>query len=180
MKKMVLALALGLLIGSASTAMAADAVQAVFAKFSLKVNGELKELKTLPLLVDGTSYLPVREVAGLLGYDVGFEDGTIKLDNMPKTDKSKGDGNVNTVADEWISLIELAESNNLKAGYSEPNGFFKVSKDNITYIEFDASKLKENSIMEVVNSKGQKVRVTVINGTTLFNRSDIKSMGLSD
>lgn len=123
MKKTVLALALGLTIGSAGTAIAAtsETVQAVFAKFNFVVNGESKQLATDPLVVDGTSYLPVREVAALLGFGLEYDadSRTIKLDNGIKTgtgsaggtttEKPKGDDSVTTINEEWISLRSLKE-----------------------------------------------------------------------
>ncbi|WP_010278780.1 stalk domain-containing protein [Paenibacillus senegalensis] len=74
MKKMIIGLVAGLMIGTAGTALAATTqpVQALFAKFNLQIEGkELVEIE--PLVYDGTSYLPVREVAELLGYDVDYE-----------------------------------------------------------------------------------------------------------
>jgi len=80
MKKATLALALGLLIGSATTAIAAtDTVQATIAKFKFVVNGEQQQLKNDPLVRNGVTYLPVRETAELLGAQVDFKDGTITL-----------------------------------------------------------------------------------------------------
>ncbi|MEK8130597.1 copper amine oxidase N-terminal domain-containing protein [Paenibacillus filicis] len=78
MKKVIFALSLGLLIGSATSALAAtnETVQATVTKFVIKVNGTEKTLQTSPIVVDGSSYLPVREVAGLLGAEVDYEDAT--------------------------------------------------------------------------------------------------------
>lgn len=104
MKKIVIALALGMLLGSAVTAVAAtnETVQAVFSKFAITVNGQPKELKTDPLVVDGTSYLPVREVANLVGYDVDYEDATRTI-----ILKEKEAGTVNNVdTDGYVSLRE--------------------------------------------------------------------------
>ncbi|GAA3400646.1 copper amine oxidase N-terminal domain-containing protein [Paenibacillus hodogayensis] len=78
MKKVIIALSLGLMLGSASTALAAmnETVQATVTKFVIKVNGTEKTLQTSPIVVDGSSYLPVREVAGLLGAEVDYDDAT--------------------------------------------------------------------------------------------------------
>ncbi|SDC70315.1 Copper amine oxidase N-terminal domain-containing protein [Paenibacillus sp. UNCCL117] len=91
MKKLIIALSLGMLIGSATTAIAAtsETVQATIAKFVIKVNGQEKQLATSPIVVDGNSYLPVREVAGLLGAEVGYDDATrtISLQTPVPVDK---------------------------------------------------------------------------------------------
>lgn len=85
MKRTIIALVLGMLIGSSATALAAntETVQAVFAEFKIMINGQEKQLQTTPLVVEGTSYLPVREVANLLGAKVGYDDAsrTITLNN---------------------------------------------------------------------------------------------------
>ncbi|MDO3681399.1 stalk domain-containing protein [Paenibacillus ehimensis] len=99
MKKLIISLSVGMLLGSAATALAAsnETVQATFAKFVFKVNGQEKELKTTPLVVDGTSYLPVREVAGLLGYELKYDEETrtINLDNIPKGDDKMPPAEIN-------------------------------------------------------------------------------------
>jgi len=104
MKKATLALALGLLIGSATTAIAAtDTVQATIAKFKFVVNGEQQQLKNDPLVRNGVTYLPVRETAELLGAQVDFKDGTITLD-------AKDGGNVSeTSTVEGLTVRELID-----------------------------------------------------------------------
>ncbi|WP_161631189.1 copper amine oxidase N-terminal domain-containing protein [Paenibacillus pinihumi] len=92
MKKVILALSLGLLIGSATTAVAATnkTVQATVSKFVIKVNGAEKTLKNSPIVVDGTTYLPLRDVAGLLGAEVKYDGKakTIELQTPVAIDKS--------------------------------------------------------------------------------------------
>jgi hypothetical protein len=141
MKKTVAALTLGLLIGSAGTAVAAtnDTVQAVFAKFNFIVNGSEKKLATDPLVVDGTSYLPVREVAGLLGFGLEYDadSRTIKLDNGISTGAGsvggttyeipKGVDNVMTITEEYASLRTIAEKDGLIVSFVQ-DGFVGIQK----------------------------------------------------
>lgn len=88
MKKLIIGLVAGIMIGSMGTALAAESVQAVFAKFNVVVDGEQKQLKTDPAVINDRSYLPVADVAGLLGYDVQYvaESRTIKLDKKSVKD----------------------------------------------------------------------------------------------
>lgn len=83
MKKMVCGIIIGLMIGTVGTAIAAtnETVQAVFAEFNLVINGEVKTLETVPLVYNGTSYLPVRELSNLVGYNVTYlaDSRTIQL-----------------------------------------------------------------------------------------------------
>ena len=73
-------LLIGMMLGTVTLAAAApEAFQASIAKLKIIVNGKEQKLKNSPLLVNGTTYLPVREVAGLLGSNVDFNKGTIKI-----------------------------------------------------------------------------------------------------
>lgn len=89
MKKTVLGLCIGLIIGLSTNAFAAigDIVEAQFAKFDIVVDGEKKELSADPLVYQGSTYLPVRTVANLVGKDVVYkaDSRTIEL-NTPETE----------------------------------------------------------------------------------------------
>lgn len=106
MKRTIFALAIGMLIGSAATAFAAnsEAVQAVFAKFNLQINNQ-KAVEIEPLVFDGTTYLPVRTLGEILGFEVDYDDKTRTI--IYKGDESTMDNVVLT--DDWISLRQLAE-----------------------------------------------------------------------
>lgn len=116
MKKIIFGLAAGLLIGSAGTAIASQtgAVEAVFAKFNLKVdNKEIVQIE--PLIYDGTSYLPVREVGELLGYEVDYEDADrliiLETPNPAKNEAAPAGKKVNIAdinMDEWASYSDLS------------------------------------------------------------------------
>jgi len=74
MKKFIFGLCLGLFFGMATGAFASvgQKVEAVFAEFIYEVNGERKEIDTPALVYHGTSHLPVRQIANMLGYDVTY------------------------------------------------------------------------------------------------------------
>lgn len=75
---------IGMLVGATSGAFAAigDKIEAVFAKYEFIVNGEQVELDADPLVYQGSTYLPVRSIMNVLGYDVGYlaESRTITAD----------------------------------------------------------------------------------------------------
>lgn len=119
MKRMIIGIVIGLLIGTAGTAFAAtsEPVQAIFAKFNFVVNGEEKTLEADPLVYQGGTYLPVRVVANMLGYDVTYkaDSRTIELDsivvatNQKTTQGAEKQMSYPVVTEEWISLRQLAE-----------------------------------------------------------------------
>ncbi len=59
-----------------------ESVTISYSNISLRINGELKSLKDAngntvePFVLNGTTYIPIRPMAGLMGYDVMWDDGT--------------------------------------------------------------------------------------------------------
>lgn len=86
----ILTLCIGIVIGMTSTTAAApvkELVQASFEKIIFVVNGEEKKLDADPLVYKGTTYLPVRTVLNVLGYDVGFKADTKTVTADKSTEK---------------------------------------------------------------------------------------------
>lgn len=110
MKKLIIGLVLGVLIGSASVTLAAegDEVTAIFAKFNLVINGQAKDLDEVPLVYNGTSYLPVRNLANLVGYDVTYkaDNRTIELNVTSATYGPDPNNGGVPVIEEKPSVIE--------------------------------------------------------------------------
>lgn len=86
MKKAIIGLVAGMLIGSAGMAAAAttQTVQAVLTKFTISVDGQKQTLKADPLVYNGTTYLPVREVAAITGYGLEFDNTKKSIDLISK------------------------------------------------------------------------------------------------
>ncbi|MGI2295120.1 stalk domain-containing protein [Paenibacillus sp. GXUN7292] len=86
MKKVALGIIIGIFLVTAIPAAAEEINKRVTATvrndFTVEVDGKKAKLENAPLAYDGSSYLPVREVANLLGKEVDFKDGVIKL-NTP-------------------------------------------------------------------------------------------------
>lgn len=74
MKKLIIGLVIGLMLGISTNAFAAigDSVTAVFASFNYVVNGESKILDSPVLVYEGTSYVRTTQVSNMLGYDVVY------------------------------------------------------------------------------------------------------------
>ncbi|WP_179086922.1 stalk domain-containing protein [Paenibacillus sp. FSL E2-0274] len=86
MKKAIIGLVAGMLIGSAGMAAAAttQTVQAALAKFTFSVDGQKQTLKNDPLVYKGTTYLPVREVAEMTGYGLEYDNTKKSIDLKSK------------------------------------------------------------------------------------------------
>lgn len=78
MKKFVCGFIVGILL--ASTLLfsfgAMNEIKAVLGDFNFVVNGKKITLQNQPIVVNGATYLPVREVAELLGYEVTYAHGS--------------------------------------------------------------------------------------------------------
>lgn len=79
MRKLIIGLIIGLLIGTTGSVLASEGakVTAVYQKFHYIVNGEPVTVDADALVVDGRSHLPTRTLAEFLGYDVDYIDGPI-------------------------------------------------------------------------------------------------------
>ncbi|WP_234530039.1 stalk domain-containing protein [Paenibacillus pseudetheri] len=86
LKKAIIGLVAGMLIGSAGMAAAAttQTVQAALAKFTFSVDGQKQTLKNDPLVYKGTTYLPVREVAEMTGYGLEYDNTKKSIDLKSK------------------------------------------------------------------------------------------------
>lgn len=101
MRKKIIVVFISLIVGLTSNAFAVtidEKIQAVYADFNFLVNGEVKEINTLPVVIDGTSYLPIREITNMLGYDVTYkaDSRTIELNNSISINQELGDDNIMT------------------------------------------------------------------------------------
>lgn len=88
MKKFVAGVLVGAVVASAGSALAAqnESISATFAEFNILVNGQKASLSDKPVVIEGSSYLPVRAISNTLGYKVQYdgESRTISLANDGK------------------------------------------------------------------------------------------------
>jgi hypothetical protein len=201
MKKLILALMIGMMIGSITTAVAATEgeVTAVFANFILKINGQEKEMESTPLVYDGTSYLPVRAMANLVGYDVTYEteSRTIGLDSRPAPAPApipvpvpvpvpptvttttyatpppiKSDP-VDSV--KWVSMQKLNLNAGLKVSISPGTSQINLDYGNRTFV----FNLPNNTDAEKFStSKPDNITMLIKDGAIYFNRNDLERVGL--
>lgn len=177
MKKILIGLVLGLLIGTAGTALAVgETVQAVFAKFNFVVNGEKVDPGADPLVYQGTTYLPVRIISNMLGYDVVYraDSRTIELTSTRNETPSIERGD--TVPSEWIGLRTLAEQYGLTVRQASPQGsVFRVAQGESIW--FDITYDKKGGAY-ATTPDGSSIRVVIQNGSTNISIEDLRSLGL--
>ena len=149
-----LALALAVVFGIMIGANAADTVKPITATLNygitVKYNGETQELKdaggnrVYPISYEGTTYLPVRAVANLLGIEVNWDG--------PTNTVWLGGGYIETPAQPASSgTIERTPENNY--GFNVPPGWHvELLEDGKTYVrvndETGAQKILSGDSME--------------------------------
>ena len=147
--KTVATLALGMMIGSATVAMAApSSVQAIIAKFAFTVDGKAQTLKNDPLVYNGTTYLPVREVAGMLNADVtSFDNKTKKIELQTKQESKQSSVTVTptteTKPEKTYSVGDTIETDNFKlkidsVSYGESHdGLYAYEGETLAIVKFE-------------------------------------------
>lgn len=109
MKKFIVGVIFGVIISSSISAFANSDLIAKIANFNILVNGEKVAIKSSVVTIDGSTYLPMRELANILDYDVSYEavSKTIKLSNT-KGEKEESNQN-NTNENDIISIQDFLE-----------------------------------------------------------------------
>lgn len=153
MKRLVIGLIVGLLIGMTGTAIAAqsDTIQAVFQKFNFIVDGQEQQLDADPLVYQGTTYLPVRVVANMLGYDVTYK-----------------------ASDQRIELVSASEQ--IENSERGENNMDQV-------IDLDVNRIKGRALIEVLASKYPEHKEEIslnVHGLLHFQGTDYKLPDLGD
>lgn len=154
----------GVLLATAGTGYAKTIVDKVTATvrgdFNVYVDGKKAELKNAPLAVDGSSYLPVRELAELLGKDVDFKDGDIKIDTPKEI----------VTMDDWITLNEATETFGL---YIEVG----AETTKISDIEFASPDARYDGIIHIETGKGT-LQLKIENSRFYLSKENLSELSL--
>lgn len=155
MKKTVLTLVIGIIIGSSLGLVAYGAtqqtVEAVFMDIKYLLNGEVVEFENKPLVYNQTTYVPIREAANLLGLEVDW-DQERQMVVLNSVEKSNDKGMINKPMNDLLSNNEY-QNNNISIKLSsvitvEPDEITKAVKPNVTevvHVTIDLSLIgKEN------------------------------------
>lgn len=178
MKKFVSGLIVGLLLTTTVFA-SSEQIQAVFSDFNFKVNGQVQKVETKPLVYKGTSYLPVRELATLLDYDVDYDTNTRTIELSSKTEIETDIIKENTPVsneeeidmDEYISILNLDEYEIIWASVDVRNEKFGgmtpviklINKTNKKEATFDPVKIKRGTDGKLAFLKSELIELGLIN-----------------
>lgn len=190
MKKLIVGLVAGMLIGTAGMAAAAttQTVQAVFAKFTISIDGQKHNLKSDPLVYKGTTYLPVREVSELLGYELAYDNTTKSIDLLKGETKmtEANESPVTTIeksntvsseinADDWISARSLVDNYDVDVQISSGKIRDLTFKKNGVTISFS---VPGSNVEGVYSSVDGQHEVMIKNGALYLSKSAAKFLGI--
>ncbi|WP_433944338.1 stalk domain-containing protein [Paenibacillus sp. SN-8-1] len=168
MKKVIAALALGMMIGSTTVALAAPStVQATITKFRMIVNGQLKSSTSTQLVYKGTTYVPIRETAKYFGYNTFYNP---HFDSIEFTQKNK-------ISNKWSTLIEFTNLNDYEILPSDDSSVLTIGTPKNVAFKITTSVLKEGSETTVITTNGKLLHVLYSNSTLFLNKEDLKAAG---
>lgn len=155
MKKFILGFVLGALIfgGISVFAIGPERIEAVFAEYNILVNGKTVDLEDSRIISkDGSSYLPLRKTANLLGYDVTYkaDSRTIVLDSVSVQETNlnsdtitlNDDGGVDMDIETPVGSIYIMDIMEQHSGYT----FSDYNKDTQTANLYFESEIVLNDI----------------------------------
>jgi len=173
MKKFISGLIIGLILATATSVTAAGGILAQFADFNLVVNGQAKVLQTKPLIYNGTSYLPVREIANLVGYDVAYkaDSRTIELNTSTVHVDSPKTSTAQDITDPSNPLV-IQQNGNWYAKGRWIVETIEVKRPGTV------SGLTPEGILQLTNGTNIQLQIVKINNSPYSSLSEILDAGL--
>ncbi|MGF6356176.1 hypothetical protein ABIE27_004091 [Paenibacillus sp. 4624] len=166
----VVTLGIGMMIGSATLAAAAPStIQAMISNFKVIVNNEQANLKNAPIVSDGVTYLPVREVAGLLDADVKYD-----AKNRQISLNSKGDDSVQSSVTEWVPAKEAVSKYGIGITVSDVT---TVALNNIEII-FPLSMYDQKEGLKTVQNDSKTASLKIDQNEIYFGSDTLKLLGV--
>ena len=171
--KTITTLVIGMMLGAATISAAAPStVQAVITNLKIIVNGEEQKLANSPVVVNGTTYLPVRDTAGIFDADIQY-DGQNKQIRI----QSKGEEAMTTQTHEWLTIREIVEINKRSTGIGETNSHVVLKDDNGPVLVIPTQDVTASGI-ELVDVNGNIIKAKLIEGRVFLNAYDLKAAGI--
>lgn len=170
-KSFIMGLIVGLILTSAAFA-SSEYIQAKFTDFNLIINGKQQVLQTKPLVYNGTSYLPVREISNLLGYNVTYKSDTMTI----ILDSAKNISSLSVLSDEWITIRDFVEQYNIKVSVGET--LIIESEKIIVTVKLD--KIQNGHIYKLkdINNPNIEISFCQNNGKSFLFIPELKKLGI--
>jgi hypothetical protein len=196
-KGLILGLIIGMILATAGTAFAGNnSVTGVYGSFKYLINGQDKPIQSEAVIVNGKSYLPIRDIGSALGYDIEYDDNsrTIGLSNNGKKYLTKGNdvkvqSSNNNVSSQGFVYEKLPLTKTIQGVTVTINSItvmedktafdITVKNDNTFAIKIDAKKIMridndvEGRTSEIVNYYNGKVNT--VGGIIDFGKEGVNA-----
>ena len=166
MKKFIVGLVIGLMFTN-TFAFASQGISAAFGNFNFVINGQAKTLETQPIVYNGTSYLPVRELSTMLGYEVDYQAGTNTIVLTTSSQPNLSVDMTNTTSD--VDVSNLISARNLLDQYDVTINPPNISKGDS----------REPSILTYKGTSIKTYDYIVVDAKLYFNKSILMQLGIN-
>ena len=197
-RTLVVGMVAGAILATAGSAYGATALEKVTAlvrpDYSVKVDGEKVSMKNAPLTYNGTTYIPLREAGEILGYDVGFNAGTITLDQPYKGEATLTETTNGTTASaeqpttapstagDWVSVMELRKIiEKMTLGPYEGHSNTLTLENNgkvVRILEFNNPDNKEKMTYQILD--GGTIDAVYEKTNTSLDAAKLRELGIID
>lgn len=168
MKKIIISLAACALLGTVSVAAAAPStVKATMDVFKIAINGQIKSYATNVLIYQGTTYVPVRNVANFFDLQAEYMASS-KSVSFTRTIETN----------EWISLIELQKLNKISiTPISNQEGAYDITISGKSVLKVYSGDLRDGDSTIVADIDNKQIHIKKELGVLLLNKQDLDKSG---
>lgn len=170
MKKLIIGLTVGMLLGSSTVALAAtNTVQATLTKFRVAINGVPKTGTSTQLLYKGTTYVPIRDLATMFNYTTNFDNNS-KAISFTSADNSN---------DAWITLYDFQAANDYLTVQQQQgiSNAYEVLSGGATLFKVNGSEMKDGDYSAITDNKNKQIKIEKVLGAIYLNKQDLKDAG---
>lgn len=166
MKKLISGILIGFILTLPFQALASSTIgKSVNATLPFFIDGQKSNVDAI--VVEGTSYVPLRSAGDMFGYNVNYSNGEIRLDSKTKT-QSTGITNLTpTMANQPVESRDIMTNYYIKSDVLKLDGTDKK----ITYIERDGHGYVPISVLgNYATWDGTNATITINGNTIVVNR----------
>lgn len=167
MKKFILGLLVGISITAAGSAYADDGLEKIEAylrpSLPVTLNGETLKLDSPPVMVDGNTYLKLRDVATVTGLGVNWNETsqTVELSNKGVTKVSETSTTTNSLESLKIQRIDLDKQINELSKVIEPYGVVGTYDGKLGFKEKDETFFSAKKSFDALTTQRDQIDIQI-------------------
>lgn len=175
LRLLIIGLIAGALLATAGTSLASDLYEKITATkradYKVELDGKRVELKNAPIVYDGSTYIPLRELSNVIGVGVEWngKTQTVKLSSKDDSNQSVDEQENESMSDtEFLSLNQLVQEYELTISVGD--GILTIDDKKFTLPKADADKVEQVTSGEItLTIKIEKSRI-------YLNKSELEKL----